>query len=118
MAIAARTPVETVHVISDPAFHVLVVLDMADGGLSEADRQLIAAGRVLANVGGGAVCALPLGGDGDFGPTGGDRVMSALLEDERAYDPEGRTAAVLAAITALSPRHVVFAETPDGGDIA
>ncbi|PTW59836.1 electron transfer flavoprotein alpha subunit apoprotein [Breoghania corrubedonensis] len=117
--LAARAPVETMRVVAEPAFHVLVVPDTdGEGGLSEIDRQLIAAGRSLADSGGGAVCALALQGGDDLGGAGADRVIAVTGIEPLAYDPEGRTAAVLTAIAILSPRHVLFAETPDGSDIA
>ena len=113
---AARKPVETVRIIAEPGFLVLVVTDAdGEGRLGEVDRQLIGAGRLLADAGGGAVCVL---GDGDCGPAGADRMLTLAGDGSRAYDPEGRTAGILAAIAALSPRHVLFPETPESGDIA
>ena len=48
----------TVRIIEDPAFLVLVVPDQPRGELTAHDRQLIAAGRILADAGGGAVVVL------------------------------------------------------------
>ncbi|WP_082557912.1 FAD-binding protein [Methylobacterium sp. Leaf361] len=37
---------------------------------------------------------------------------------DSAYDPAGRAARIAAALTALDPRHVLFPESIDGGDVA
>ena len=87
-AIAERAPAEAVRIVSDPAFLVLVVADMAEGGLGEIDRQVIAAGRLLADPGGGAVCVLATG-EGDFGSAGADRTIAVAGLDPPGYDPGG-----------------------------
>lgn len=43
----------SVRIIDDPAFLVLVVLDQPDGQMTDHDRQVIAAGRILADAGEG-----------------------------------------------------------------
>jgi electron transfer flavoprotein beta subunit len=43
------------------------------------------------------------------------RTDKALAEESGRHDPEGYAAAVLAAMTLLKPRHVLFTESPDGG---
>jgi electron transfer flavoprotein alpha subunit len=40
------------------------------------------------------------------------------VSSSASYDPEARAAAVAAAIRTVTPRHVVFAETAEGGDLA
>jgi electron transfer flavoprotein alpha subunit len=43
---------------------------------------------------------------------------AAVIAPAPSSDPARRAAAIVAAIRILSPRHVVFAETADGGDLA
>jgi electron transfer flavoprotein alpha subunit len=101
-----------IRIIAEPAFIVLAVLDRPGGALSGHDRQLIAAGRDLAG-GDGAVVALTAGVLDGLGAAGADRVMA--LAAEGGDDAEARMAGVLAAIEALKPRHVLFAENAEGG---
>lgn len=111
----APTPVRTVDA---PAFLVFAVLDQPDGELGEHDRQVLGAARRLADTGGGAVVAFTLGEPAGLGACGADRVVALPGDWASRYCPEERTAAVLAAIDAWSPRHVLFPESPAGGDVA
>ena len=49
----------------------------------------------------------------DFAAAGADHLLPVALPS--GYAPEAKTAAVLAAIAALKPRHVLFPERPTGG---
>lgn len=122
----AAAPTIPVQVIAEPAFLVLVVLDRPGGEVSEHDRQVIAAGRLLANGadggadggGGGAVVTVSTGSGDALAEAGSDRHVA--LPDGWAddYVPERRAAAAAALIAALSPRHILFPDSPDGGDVA
>ena len=115
MRAESPTPEPEVRIIPDPAFLVLVVPDFPDGSLSDHDRQLIGAGRELADSGdGGAVVVLTAGEVTGLESAGADRAMS-WPTGPSAYDPEGRAAMVLAAIDMLKPRHVLFPESAEGG---
>lgn len=107
----------TVIIIDQPAFLVAVVPDATEGRLSPIDRQLFGAARILADAGGGAVIAIVPPLSDDAGPAGADR-LATYIPSDRAYDPEGRATSIAAAIRAHSPRHVIFPETADGGDLA
>jgi electron transfer flavoprotein alpha subunit len=110
-----------VRIVEDPAFLVLVVPDQPRGELTAHDRQLIAAGRVLADAGGGAVVVLApdQATTTDFAEAGADRLIKVDFELFADYCPERRAASVLDAVEVLKPRHVLFAESADGGaDIA
>jgi len=101
-------------VVENPACLVLAVPDLDDGRLSSHDRDLLGAARLLADAGKGAVAALvPAGCSADFAAAGVDRLLCATLTP--GYAPEAMTAAVLAAIDRLAPRHILFADTPTGG---
>lgn len=111
----------TVRIVEDPAFLVLVVPDQPRGEMTAHDRQLIAAGRVLADAGGGAVVVLAPDRDThvDLAEAGADRLIKVDFELFTDYCPERRAASVLDAVEVLKPRHVLFAESADGGaDIA
>ncbi|MFG1421706.1 electron transfer flavoprotein subunit alpha/FixB family protein [Roseixanthobacter liquoris] len=108
---AAQAP--QVRIIEDPAFLVMALADAPGGHLSAQDRQLLGAARLLADAGGGAVLLLAAQMPQDAGTAGADRV-AGLGGD----DPDGRADALAAAVLALAPRHVLFAETPTGGDLA
>jgi electron transfer flavoprotein alpha subunit len=107
----------SVRIIEDPAFLVLVVPDQPRGELTAHDRQLIAAGRILADAGGGAVVVLAPDRDATDDPAtaGADRLIKVPPELFAGYCPEQRAASVLDAIKTLKPRHVLFAESADGG---
>ncbi|WP_072562448.1 electron transfer flavoprotein subunit alpha/FixB family protein [Granulibacter bethesdensis] len=105
-----------IRMIDDPAFLILAVPDAAGGRLSPHDRQILGAARILADKAGSA-------GQGAvvlFGPPladAGDNGADRLIHYE-ADSVESRVAALVAAITHLHPKHVLFAESSDGGDLA
>ncbi|MDR4307096.1 electron transfer flavoprotein subunit alpha/FixB family protein [Chelatococcus sambhunathii] len=103
-------------IVENPDFLVLVVPDMAGGRLGEHDRQLFGAARELAGKT-GATLALVGASSADLGPAGADRV-AVVARDPDAYDPDARAAEVVAAMRALDPKHVLFPESADGGDLA
>ncbi|WP_421699660.1 electron transfer flavoprotein subunit alpha/FixB family protein [Ancylobacter sp.] len=102
-------------VIAEPAFLVAVVPDAPGGRLSAHDRQLFGAARLLADAGGGAVLALVDALSEELGAAGADRVLALPVS---GYDPEAKAAALNAALAALDLRHVLFAESAEGGDLA
>ncbi|WP_088348903.1 MULTISPECIES: electron transfer flavoprotein subunit alpha/FixB family protein [Rhodomicrobium] len=104
-----------IRITADPAFLVLAVADHPGGALSEHDRETIGAARSLADAGGGAVAVLTSGTVEGLAEAGADRVLSVPAGHIGDYDPEARTAAVLAAIDLLKPRHVLFPESAEGG---
>jgi len=78
-----------VRIIEDPAFVVLVVPDQPRGELTSHDRQLIAASRILADAGGGAVAVLAPDRDAtdDLATAGADRLIKVSSELFIAYCP-------------------------------
>ncbi|MFH6787095.1 MULTISPECIES: electron transfer flavoprotein subunit alpha/FixB family protein [Methylobacterium] len=101
-------------VVEDPAFLVAVVPDAAGGRLSGHDRQVLGAARMLAGREGGVV-VVSAGPCEGCGPAGADRHVALA---EPGADPAARAAVVAAALEALNPRHVLFPESLDGGDLA
>jgi len=103
--------------VENPSCVVLAIPDLEDGRLDSHDRDLLGAARLLADTGNGNVVALvPEGASADFVASGADFLLPVALPS--GYAPEARTAAILAAIERLAPRHVLFADRPvAGGDI-
>lgn len=106
------------RVIEDPACLIFAALDRPDGALSAHDRQVLAAARLLADAVDGAVVAVAPDGADDWGALGADRVIPLPAAWAAEYAPERRAAALVAAIARWSPLHVLFPESPEGGDLA
>lgn len=106
--------------IDAPACLVLVVPDAEGGRLSLHDRQLLGAARQLADAALGAVVILSAVVDeayqAEAARAGGDRLV--ILPELANSDAGERAAAVAHVIRALSPRHALFPESLDGGDLA
>lgn len=99
--------------VADPAFLVFAIVESPGGALSRHDRQVLGAARLLDGGGRAAVVALARDAAGDFGAAGADRAM-ALPDD----DPEILAASIARAVADHAPRHVLFPESADGGDLA
>jgi electron transfer flavoprotein alpha subunit len=98
--------------IAEPEYLVFAVADTPGGVFSRHDKQVLGAARVLAGNKGAVVM---LGAtEEDAGPLGADRVMGLPC----GYNPEAAAAIVAAAVRRDEPRHVVFPESADGGDLA
>lgn len=111
--IAADRAATRVVVVEEPEFWVLALGDPGDGRLSPLDRQVLGAARQLAGKTGGVILAAS-GPPADAGNAGADRVIAV----PGTAHPEDRAQLALALIDAVRPRHVVAAETGDGGDLA
>lgn len=114
----AAVPAIPLQVIAEPAYLVLAMLDRPGGEVGDHDRQVIAAARLLADTGGGAVVTVCTGSGEALAEAGSDRHVA--LPDGWAddYVPERRAAAAAALMAALSPRHILFPDSPDGADVA
>ncbi len=117
VAIAA-TPTIPLQVIAEPAYLIVAMLDRPGGEVSEHDRQVIAAARLLADAGGGAVVTVSTGSGEALAEAGSDRHVALPDGWADAYVPERRAAAASALMEALSPRHILFPDSPDGADVA
>ena len=102
--------------IEAPAYLVTVVPDAPGGRLSSHDRDLFGVARALADNGGGAVLAVVFGAlRDDLGTAGADRVIAFEGPQFSGYAPELRAAAVTAAAAQTASRHLLFADSADGG---
>ncbi|MEH3118237.1 MAG: electron transfer flavoprotein subunit alpha/FixB family protein [Methylorubrum populi] len=105
-------------IVEAPAFLVAVVPDAPGGRLSGHDRQVLGAARTLAGRE-GAVAVVSEGACEGLGAAGADRVLR--LDGAEGHDPADpaiRAARIEAALAELAPRHVLFPESRDGGDLA
>lgn len=99
--------------IDQPSHIVLVVPEGAGGRLGPHDRQLLGAARLLAGPAGAVAVLGPFAADRP-GAAGADR----LLPWPVAVDPALQAVQIAGAMALLSARHVLFPETPAGGDLA
>lgn len=113
---SAAPAAPAVRVVENPAFFVLVLPDAPGGRLAPHDRQLLGAARLIADAAGGAVVLADASVTEEAAGAGADRRVS--LPAVEGYDPRARAEAVVALVAALAPRHVLFPETADGGDLA
>jgi len=103
--------IQRIHV-ANPDYLVFAVADAPGGVLSRHDKQVLGAARVLA--GGKGAVVLLAGTAEDVGALGADRHVGL----PGVYDPEAAAESIAAAIRFYAPRHVLFAESADGGDLA
>jgi electron transfer flavoprotein alpha subunit len=100
------------RVVADPAFLVFAVVDAPQGRLSAQDRQTLAAAHLLAAPGGAvALVGAPASGAAE---AGADR----LVRLDADADPDIVAQRLVALIGHLVPRHVLWAESEAGGDLA
>ncbi|ODN71335.1 Electron transfer flavoprotein subunit alpha [Methylobrevis pamukkalensis] len=108
--------------IEAPAFLVFAVPDLAAGRLTPHGRQALGAARLLADADGtageGAVVALVAGPVSGLAEAGADRVIDLAAGLAGAHDPEGFAAHAAVLVRSMAPRHTVFCESIDGGDLA
>ncbi|WP_110655567.1 electron transfer flavoprotein subunit alpha/FixB family protein [Salinicola halimionae] len=117
---ASAEPSRRQIVIAEPAGYVMVVPELAEGRLSDHDRDLFGLARQLADDRRLAVTAITFqGGVTGLEEAGADRWLdlSASAEDGD-YCPEARLAGLERIEASLSPAHWLFADTfPGGGDL-
>lgn len=108
----------SIKIVVDPAFWILVLVDMPDGRLSPHDRDVLGAARGLADRGGGGIVALAPAVHEELGAAGVDRAVTGD-GDPSAYQPERLAALGAALVETMQPRHVLAPDTPVGaGDVA
>ncbi|MCI4644775.1 MAG: electron transfer flavoprotein subunit alpha/FixB family protein [Hyphomonadaceae bacterium] len=109
--VSSEARARPIRIVETPDFLVLAVPDRSFGA-SDADTQAVinAAHRLCAGSN-GAVCVLSEPGDPDYGAVGADRVLQLPLERTTA-------ASISRLIDQFPIRHVVFAESPEGADLA
>ncbi|WP_339411791.1 electron transfer flavoprotein subunit alpha [Pseudomonas sp. EA_35y_Pfl2_R5] len=104
------------HVIEQPAFHIVVVPDMVGGRLSAHDKDLLGLAHKLAGSD-GAVVAVIFGEhkENAFDCNGVDRLLQFADDDFDGYSPEARVLALGALERQLSPRHWLLPDSRSGG---
>lgn len=116
-----RAQVETqvqlpLHVVEQPAFHIVVVPDLVGGRLSSHDKDLLGLARKLAGDA-GAVVAVVFGGDKEsqYDVAGVDRLLRIHGEAFDGYSPEARVLALAAVEQEFKPRHWLLPDSRTGG---
>lgn len=104
------------HVIEQPAFHIVVVPDMVGGRLGSHDKDLLGLARKLAGAD-GAVLAVVFGEhkESAFDTAGVDRLLQIDGEAFDGYAPEQRVLALSAVESQLAPRHWLLPDSRSGG---
>jgi electron transfer flavoprotein alpha subunit len=104
------------HVIEQPAFHIVVVPDMVGGRLSAHDKDLLGLAHKLAGYD-GAVVAVVFGEhkESTFDCNGIDRLLQLEGDGYDGYSPEARVLALGALERQLSPRHWLLPDSRTGG---
>ncbi|TWC31113.1 electron transfer flavoprotein alpha subunit apoprotein [Pseudomonas sp. SJZ079] len=104
------------HIIEQPAFHIVVVPDMVGGRLSSHDKDLLGLANKLAGSE-GAVVAVVFGEhkENAFDTAGVDRLLHLQGEDFEGYAPEQRVLALSAVERQLAPRHWLIPDSRTGG---
>jgi electron transfer flavoprotein alpha subunit len=107
------------RVIRDPATFVMVVPDAPGGLITDHDRDVFAAARILADACEAAVLAIADIASGTLAEVGADRVIGwpqGTAAD--VYCPEKRIAFLRAVEVRFEPLHVLFSNSGDGRDLA
>ena len=104
------------HIVEQPAFHIVVVPDMVGGRLSSHDKDLLGLAHKLAG-NGGAVVAVIFGEhkESAFDCNGVDRLLQLTGEAFEGYAPEARVLALSAVESQLAPRHWLLPDSRTGG---
>lgn len=104
------------HVVEQPAYHIVVVPDMVGGRLSSHDKDLLGLAHKLA-ADGGAVVAVLFGDDKEsaFDTAGVDRILRITGDTFDGYAPEARVLALSAVEAQLAPRHWLLPDSRTGG---
>ena len=104
------------HIVEQPAFHIVVVPDMVGGRLGSHDKDLLGLARKLAGAD-GAVVAVVFGEhkENAFDSAGVDRLLQIEGEAFDGYAPEQRVLALSAVESQLAPRHWLLPDSRSGG---
>lgn len=104
------------HVIEQPAFHIVVVPDMVGGRFSAHDKDLLGLAHKLAGSD-GAVVAVIFGEhkENALDCNGVDRLVQFEADDFSGYAPEARVLALASLERQLAPRHWLLPDSRTGG---
>jgi len=104
------------HVVEQPAFHIVVVPDMVGGRLSSHDKDVLGLAHTLAGSD-GVVVAVVFGEykENAFDSAGVDRLLHIEGTAFDGYAPEQRVLALNAVEHQLAPRHWLLPDSRTGG---
>lgn len=118
-AAVASEVILPLHQVAEPAFYIVVVLDLVSGRLNDHDKDTLGLAQQLANRndGGGAVVAVAFGElkDDSLDKAGVDRLVHVQGEQYANYNPEQRCSDLQAIIDDLAPQHILLPDSINGG---
>jgi electron transfer flavoprotein alpha subunit len=107
------------HQVPEPAFYILVVLDLVSGRLNGHDKDTLGLAQQLANRnnGRGAVVAVAFGDlkDDSLDKAGVDRLIHLEGQQYAIYNPEQRCHDLQGIIDELAPQHILLPDSINGG---
>jgi electron transfer flavoprotein alpha subunit len=114
---SAETQVQLpLHVLAQPAFHIVVVPDMLGGRLSSHDKDLLGLARKLAGSDGAVVAVIfAEHKETALDLNGVDRLLHLQDDAFTGYSPEARVLALSELEGQLAPRHWLFPDSRSGG---
>ncbi len=99
--------------VETPACLIAAIVDAPNGNLTNHDRQVVAAARILAADGGAVLLVTPVAVEG-AGVAGADRTLVL----PQAHDPHVLARYIADMLDNIAVRHALFAETAFSGDLA
>jgi electron transfer flavoprotein alpha subunit len=116
---AASAVILPLHQVPQPAFYIVVVLDLVSGRLNGHDKDTLGLAQQLANRnnGGGAVVAVAFGDlkDDSLDKAGVDRLIHLEGQQYATYNPELRCHVLHGIIKELVPQHILLPDSINGG---
>ena len=118
-AAAASEVILPLHQVLEPAFYIVVVLDLVSGRLNGHDKDTLGLAQQLANRNGGAgaVVAIAFGElkDDSLDKAGVDRLIHLNDEQYDHYNPEQRCHDLQVIVDDLEPQHILLPDSINGG---
>jgi len=107
------------HQVPEPAFYILVILDLVSGRLNGHDKDTLGLAQQLANRnnGGGVVVTVAFGElkDDSLDKAGVDRLIHLEGQQYSTYNPEQRCHDLQGIIDELVPQHILLPDSINGG---
>ena len=118
-AAAASEVILPLHQVLEPAFYIVVVMDLVSGRLNGHDKDTLGLAQQLANRNGGAgaVVAIAFGElkDDSLDKAGVDRLIHLNDEQYDHYNPEQRCHDLQVIVDDLEPQHILLPDSINGG---
>ena len=107
------------HQVPEPAFYIMVVLDLVSGRLNGHDKDTLGLAQQLANRhhGDGAVVAVAFGElkEQSLAQAGVDRLIHFNSDTSSHYNPEQRCHDLITVAAKFDPQHILLPDSINGG---